>query len=99
MNSSFHSDVNHCDGLDVGGHCNGHQEVKPHRHPCHKKRLHRHCHSDHSMHSLMQSGSIHYLGGSGDLMDEYCSEQCQSCIDNCEECALDVSFGKKKSKP
>jgi len=40
-----------------------------------------------------QHGGIHYCESLDCDGDVVCQEECQSCIDDCESCALDVSFG------
>ena len=73
------------------------QEFAPslHKHPCHEKLLHHHCHSDHSMKSLVEGGAlgIHYCES---VHENDCKEQCKSCLEECHSCALDVSFGGKR---
>ena len=56
------NDNDHCDGLDYGGHCNGHDEKEDaeHFHPCHLERVHHHCHSDHSMKSIPPIDGVHF---------------------------------------
>ena len=111
-NLSCCSFIEHCDGIDEG-HCNvvDHQPDfkqelfggRNHRHPCHEKFSHHHCHSNHSMKSLSpRRGDIHYCESCSDdqphLGHNSCKEECASCVDDCDSCALDVSFGGNKRK-
>lgn len=50
------------------------------------------------MKSLDQHGGIHYFCESLNDEHNHCEEQCKSCIDECDSCALDVSFGFYKPK-
>jgi len=50
------------------------------------------------MKSLAYNGGIHICESlyDKDGLPENCEEQCRSCIDDCDSCALDVSFGEKR---